>query len=97
MAVQTHNDTVMTANLTTLSEKNTEKEVTGVHLFSWVFGVQLTCQRASLGEKNKPKNPDLKGIVASYTLSFGGRTQGPSTWGHAAGDSYRLETSPTRF
>lgn len=33
MAVQTHNDTVMTANLTTLAEENAEKEVTAVHLY----------------------------------------------------------------
>lgn len=32
MTEQTHNDTVMTANLTTLSKKNAEKEVTGVTL-----------------------------------------------------------------
>lgn len=42
------------------------------------------------GEKNP--NPDLKGIVASYTLSFCGSTQDRSTWGLAAGDSYRLDT-----
>lgn len=31
MAVQTHNDTVMAGNLTTLAEENAEKEVTAVH------------------------------------------------------------------
>lgn len=33
IAVQKHNDTIMTANLTTL-KKNAEKEGTGVHLLS---------------------------------------------------------------
>lgn len=63
-----------------------------MHLFSRVVvcGVQLTCQRASLGKKTQ--SPDLKGIVARYTLRFCGPTQDRSTWGLAAGDSYRLDT-----
>ena len=51
MAVQTHNDTVMTGNLTTLAEENAEKEVTAVHFYLCVVVCdnRYTCRRAILG------------------------------------------------
>lgn len=82
MAVQTHNDTVMTGNLTTLAEENAEKEVTPVHFYLrvvvCVYGGQLLhMSKGKPGEKKT--NPDLRGIVASHTLSFRGPTQDRST------------------
>lgn len=64
MAVQTHNDTVMTGNHTALAEENAEKEVTAVHFYLCVvvcvsMAVHCySCQRASLGKKKK--NPTKK-------------------------------------
>lgn len=63
MAVQKHNDTVMTGNLTTLAEENAEKEVAAVHFYLCVvvcvsMAVNChTCQRASLRKKEKGKKP----------------------------------------
>lgn len=90
MAVQTHNDTVMTGNLTALAEENAEKEVTAVHFYLCVVvcvygGQLLLVSKGKPGEKKKKPNkknqnsPDLRGLVASYTLSFPGPTQGRST------------------
>lgn len=56
MAVQTHNDTVMTANLTTLAEENAGKEVTAVHFYLcvclwWSTATQVKGQ--AWGKKTK--------------------------------------------
>lgn len=57
-----------------------------------VYGGQLLhMSKGKPGEK-KQNNPDLSGIVASYTLGFCGPSQDRSTWGDAAEDNYRLDT-----
>lgn len=56
MAAQTHNDTVMTANLSTLSEKGLERghRCEGVRIFMWLcicaLFVWYAVQRADLGK-----------------------------------------------
>lgn len=60
MAVQTHNDTVMTGNLTALAEENAEKEVTAVHFYLCVVvcvygGPLLLVSKGKPGEKKKKK------------------------------------------
>lgn len=64
MAVQTHNDSVMTGNLTALAEENAEKEVTAVHFYLCVVvcvhgGQLLLVSKGKPGEKKK-KNPTTK-------------------------------------
>lgn len=63
MAVQTHNDTVMTDNLTTLAEENAEKEVTAVHFYLralvCVYGGQLLHMSKGKPGKKKPTTTQI--------------------------------------
>lgn len=79
----------MTPNLSTLSEKKSLKEVTGVkvHIFVCMCGCESAwCQR--LGKEATSE----RGIVTSYLLNARSPTQSCFTWGNAAEDNYRLDT-----
>lgn len=81
MAERTHNDAVMTANLTTLSETGLERGQSVrvcmhyVVVYMCVLSMWYTVQRAGLGKKKQP-TPEKRGIVASYPLNSRSPTQG---------------------